>query len=72
MEEVTQTARTIAQNGPMAVSMAKDVVNAGYDMGAEEGEVIEMTAWGNSFATHDQKEGMGAFLEKRKPKFKGE
>ncbi|MBN1255441.1 MAG: enoyl-CoA hydratase/isomerase family protein [Deltaproteobacteria bacterium] len=72
MEEVTQVARTIAQNGPMAVSMAKDAVNAGYDMGAEEGEVIEMTAWGNSFATHDQKEGMGAFLEKRKPQFKGE
>jgi enoyl-CoA hydratase len=72
MEEVTQTARTIAQNGPMAVSMAKDVVNAGYDMGAEEGEVIEITAWSNSFATHDQKEGMAAFLEKRKPQFKGE
>jgi enoyl-CoA hydratase len=72
MEEVTQVARTIAQNGPLAVSTAKDVVNAGYDMGAEEGEAIEMTAWGNSFATNDQKEGMGAFLEKRKPQFKGE
>jgi enoyl-CoA hydratase len=72
MEEVTKTARTIAQNGPVAVSMAKGAVNAGYDEGREEGEAIEMTAWGNSFATHDQKEGMGAFLEKRRPQFKGE
>jgi enoyl-CoA hydratase len=72
MDEVLKTARTIAQNGPVAVSMAKGAVNAGYDEGREAGEAIEMTAWGNAFATHDQKEGMGAFLEKRKPEFKGE
>jgi enoyl-CoA hydratase len=72
MEEVTKTARTIARNGPIAVSMVKDVVNTGYDEGREEGEAIEITAWANSFATHDQKEGMGAFLEKRKPQFTGE
>jgi enoyl-CoA hydratase len=72
MEEVFKTARTIAQNGPVAVSMAKGSVNAGYDVGFEEGEAIEITMWANAFATHDQKEGMGAFLEKRKPQFKGE
>jgi enoyl-CoA hydratase len=72
MEEVTKTARAIAQNGPVAVSMAKGSVNAGYDEGGVEGEAIEITAWANVFATHDQKEGMGAFLEKRKPQFKGE
>jgi enoyl-CoA hydratase len=72
MEEVFKTARTIAQNGPVAVSMAKGSVNAGYDMEGAEGEAIEITAWANVFATHDQKEGMGAFLEKRKPQFKGE
>jgi enoyl-CoA hydratase len=72
MEEVTKTARAIAQNGPVAVSMAKGSVNAGYDEGGTEGEAIEITAWANVFATHDQKEGMGAFLEKRKPQFKGE
>jgi enoyl-CoA hydratase len=72
MEEVTKTAHTIAQNGPVAVSMAKGSVNAGYDEGSAEGEAIEITAWANVFATHDQKEGMGAFLEKRKPQFKGE
>ena len=72
MEEVFQTARTIAQNGPVSVSMAKTSVNAGYDEGCIEGEALEMTAWANVFATHDQKEGMGAFLEKRKPQFKGE
>lgn len=72
MEEVFKTARTIAQNGPVAVSMAKASVNAGYDEGCMEGEALEITAWANVFATHDQKEGMGAFLEKRKPQFKGE
>jgi enoyl-CoA hydratase len=72
MEEVFKIGRTIAQNGPVAVSMAKGAVNTGYDVGREEGETIEITAWANSFATHDQKEGMGAFLEKRKPQFKGE
>ena len=71
MEEATKTARAIAQNGPVAVGMAKGSVNAGYDEGREEGEAIEMVAWGNAFATRDQKEGMGAFLEKRKPQFKG-
>jgi enoyl-CoA hydratase len=72
MEEVLKTARAIAQNGPVAVMLAKGAVNAGYDEGREEGEALEMTAWGNTFASHDQKEGMGAFLEKRKPQFKGE
>lgn len=72
LEEVKKTARRIAQNGPVAVTMAKESVNAGYDLGTEEGEAIEITAWANCFATSDQKEGMGAFLEKRKPQFKGE
>ena len=72
MEEALKTARTIAQNGPVAVSTAKSSVDAGYDMGGVEGEAIEITAWAAVFATHDQKEGMGAFLEKRKPQFKGE
>ncbi len=72
LEEVKKTARRIARNGPVAVSMAKESVNAGYDLGTEEGEAIEITTWANSYATYDQKEGMGAFLEKRKAQFKGE
>ena len=72
LEEVKNTARRIAQNGPVAVSMAKGSVNAGYNLGTEEGEAIEITIWANCFATHDQKEGMGAFLEKRRPQFRGE
>jgi enoyl-CoA hydratase len=72
MEEVLKTARAIAQNGPVAVMLAKGAINAGYDEGHEAGEAVEMIAWGNTFASHDQKEGMGAFLEKRKPQFKGE
>ncbi|MBW2038899.1 MAG: enoyl-CoA hydratase/isomerase family protein [Deltaproteobacteria bacterium] len=72
LEEVKKTARKIAHNGPVAVSMAKESVNAGYDLGTEEGEAIEITTWANCFATYDQKEGMGAFLDKKKPQFRGE
>jgi len=72
MEEAKGVASKIARNGPDAVRVAKEVVNKGYDVGQEEGEMIEISAWAASFATYDQKEGMGAFLEKRKPLFKGE
>jgi enoyl-CoA hydratase len=72
LEEVKKTARRIAYNGPISVSMAKGSVNAGYELDQKEGEAIEITAWANCFGTVDQKEGMGAFLEKRKPEFRGE
>ena len=71
MDEAKETARQIAQNGPFAVSLVKEVVNRGYDRPTEEGEAIEVMAWANLFATSDQKEGMAAFLEKRKPRYRG-
>jgi enoyl-CoA hydratase len=70
MGEVTAVARKIAQNGPVAVSLAKEVINAGYDGPMAEAEAIEVNMWGLLFATEDQKEGMSAFMEKRKPAYK--
>jgi len=71
MEEVKTTAGKIAENGPIAVRAAKEVVNAGYDRSLQDAEAIEVVSWANCFATSDQKEGMGAFLEKRKPQYRG-
>ncbi len=67
-----QTARDILANGPYAVRLAKEVIRRGAETDLEHGLDIEQKAFGLTFATHDQKEGMRAFLEKRKPSWKGE
>ncbi|RLB03437.1 MAG: enoyl-CoA hydratase/isomerase family protein [Deltaproteobacteria bacterium] len=72
LEEAKEVARRMAKNGPVALKMAKKVVERGYDVPLQEGEELEISAWANLFSTHDQKEGMRAFLEKRKATFKGE
>jgi len=71
MEETRKVAKKIAANGPLAVELAKGVIDRGYDIGLKEGCLIEATTFGTLFATEDQKEGMTAFVEKRKPRFKG-
>jgi enoyl-CoA hydratase len=49
--------------------MAKEAVNRAYEAPLAEGILFERRAFHALFATRDQKEGMAAFLEKRKPKF---
>lgn len=49
--------------------MAKEAVNASQEMSLQEGLRFERRLFHALFATHDQKEGMEAFLEKRKPDF---
>jgi enoyl-CoA hydratase len=70
LDEAKEIARKIAKNGPLAVRTAKRLVEMGLETSLRNGEAMEMEAWANLFATEDQKEGMRAFLEKRKPEFK--
>lgn len=72
METCKQMARDIVANGPYAVRLAKEVINRGSETDLDHGLDIEQKAFGLTFSTHDQKEGMRAFLEKRKPTWKGE
>ena len=56
---------------PISVMQIKEVVNAGLSMPLDVALAMERRAFAMQFATHDQKEGMRAFLEKRKSKFEG-
>lgn len=62
----------IAALAPLAVGKIKEVVNAGLDAPLEAALLLEQKAYELLYATYDQKEGMRAFLEKRKPKFRGD
>jgi enoyl-CoA hydratase/carnithine racemase len=68
-EEVKAFAGTLASGPKSAVMSAKKLINLGH--GLCEGLEKEAEAFGNLFATEDFKEGTSAFLEKRKPSFKG-
>jgi enoyl-CoA hydratase len=71
MEAVKKVALQIAKNGPIAVSIAKNLVDVGYDIPLDDGCLMESRSFGMCCATEDKKEGMKAFLEKRKPEFTG-
>ena len=58
----------IMKNGPYAVSLAKQAINTGMDTDLDSGLKLEVNLFGLSFSTADKKEGMTAFLEKRKEK----
>lgn len=64
-------ARTIASMPPLAVLQIKEAVLAGQDASLDTGLLLERKAFQLLFASRDQKEGMRAFLEKRKPEFEG-
>ncbi|MEZ4288781.1 MAG: enoyl-CoA hydratase-related protein [Polyangiales bacterium] len=71
IEEATKTAALIATNGPLAVSACKRVIFDGADRPLREANAIEVNAFSEGFGTADQKEGMAAFLQKRKAEFQG-
>ncbi len=71
MEETKKAALQLAANGPVGVRLAKMLVDTGFNMDLAEACTLESCAFGLGFSTEDQKEGMTAFLEKRKPNFKG-
>lgn len=71
VEEALKLAAKLASLPPIALRSAKQVVNQGQSMELKLGIDLEAIAWANLFATEDQKEGMRAFIQKRKPDFKG-
>jgi enoyl-CoA hydratase len=72
MDSVMSIAKTICQQGQLAVRLCKAAVNEGMQSDIDRGITIEADAFGLCFSTQDQKEGMQAFLEKRKPQFTGQ
>ena len=68
--EVALAARPICELSGPSVMMAKECVNRAYEAPLAEGILFERRAFHSLFATEDQKEGMDAFLKKRKPAFK--
>ena len=68
MPAAKKLAGKIARNAPIAVRMCKASIYDGLQVSISEGTDIECKNFGECFETHDQKEGMGAFLEKRKEK----
>ncbi|MDY0059008.1 MAG: enoyl-CoA hydratase-related protein [Myxococcota bacterium] len=68
---VTRLAQEIAARGPLAVQAAKRLVRVGEGLPLPAANDLEREAFGELFATHDQQEGMAAFLAKRPPVFTG-
>lgn len=70
LEEVMKLAKKIGSKSQLAVRYSKIAINKGLDVDIDSGAEIEAGYFGLCFATEDQKEGMKAFLDKRKPDFK--
>lgn len=71
MEAAVKLAKKIMSRAPFAVQCCKTAVNRGMDVDMRTGNAYESEVFGLCFATDDQKEGMGAFVEKRKAGFQG-
>ncbi|RKT58593.1 short chain enoyl-CoA hydratase [Azonexus fungiphilus] len=70
MEETLKAAATIAGYSLPVIMMIKEAVNRSFESSLNEGLLFERRAFHASFGLEDQKEGMAAFVEKRKPAFK--
>ncbi len=70
LQEAMEAAAVIASMSLPSVMMAKECVNRAYESTLDEGLMYERRNFHALFATEDQKEGMNAFVEKRKPQFK--
>lgn len=71
VDEAVKLAGEIAARAPVAVQLAKDAVNMALETSLSSGLAYERNHFYALFATDDQKEGMAAFLDKRKPGWKG-
>lgn len=70
LHEAVQLAKEIAQMPGIAVQLAKEAINRSFETQLDEGLMFERKNFYLTFATEDQKEGMKAFIEKRKPEYK--
>ena len=71
MEEAEKIANKIASKSTVQTTFIKSLVNKGMEVDLKKACELEISYFSKSFETEDQKEGMTAFLEKRKPAFKG-
>jgi enoyl-CoA hydratase len=71
LDEAVQLAAEIAERAPLAVRLGKEAVNRAFESFLSEGLAAERRAFYFLFASRDQKEGMQAFTEKRKPEWEG-
>jgi len=67
-----EIARDIAAMPAVSITQIKEIINAGLNAPLDTALMLERKAFQLQFATRDQKEGMRAFMEKRKPKFEGQ
>lgn len=72
MKEVMNLAEKLKANGPLSIGLAKGCINKSLFLDINSALLMEAKAFGLCFSTKDQKEGMTAFVEKRKATFKGE
>lgn len=70
LDEAIEAATVIAAYSNPSVMMAKESINRAFEGSLSEGMLFERRMFHSLFATEDQKEGMAAFVEKRKPDFK--
>lgn len=71
LEETVRFAAEIAERAPVAVRMAKEAVNAAFEMPLQAALAHERRLFYLLFSTEDQKEGMEAFIKKRRPQWEG-
>jgi enoyl-CoA hydratase len=71
VEDALTLAASIATKAPIALRLAKEAINAAFEMSLTDGLAHERRLFYLLFASEDQKEGMAAFVEKRPPDFKG-
>jgi len=69
--ECYEVAKKISSQAPVAIKLAKDAINTSFETPLKEGLEFERRNFYLTFASLDQKEGMKAFMEKRKPDYKG-
>ena len=71
MDKAKEMAAMMLKNAPVAIGLAKQSINEGYDLDADGAIALENKLFGKCFDTQDQKEGMDAFLNKREATFNG-